>query len=180
MFDARGARRGGGRSCKPAASSSTLELSTKRNGSAWVVIRDQAALQMLPAGFDSSTTCNASPGRAPPTVANGVRTPGTSRKRVEFDSSALLLWRARLLARSPLFQSGQTGSKPVRATITCSSSRQGRRALIAETRVQVPHRWPRQCPRRMDRGQRYERRLRRFESSRGYPRRRARGSPAPS
>ncbi len=176
MLDARGARRGGGRSCKPAASSSTLELSTKRtqtkrtqtkrNATAWVGIRDQAALQMLPAGFDSSTTCN----EARESAANGGKRGPNPRDVAQ--ARGVRFFRSPRLARST---SGEVAalSKPRDGIETRARHHH---LFVQPARTPRSHRGnagstPAQVamthPRRMDRGQRYERRLRRFESSRG-------------
>ena len=62
------------------------------------------------------------------------------------EARGVRFFRSPPLARSTSGEVAPGSSKPVCATITCSSSRQGRRALIAETRVQVPHRWPCHTP----------------------------------
>ena len=89
-----------------------------------------------------------------------------------FDSSALVPGASRNSAlsangRRPGPQPGNGGfNSPQRHARPLRLEGSGSPAFIRETRVRIPQRSPR--PRRLDRGQRYERRLWGFESSRGY------------
>ena len=126
----RGARRGGGFACTETAQGSTPWRSTTQVGF-W----EERRLQIDKAGSDSPTICER---RVPHIDANGVRTPGVSRRRTEFESSTLLpgpvdYW----LDRHPLTVEDRdrySAGSPCRMGLIGY----GRRSFTAENRVRAP------------------------------------------